>query len=145
MIVNDTQPSRFTKILATFSLLAGSILAYIFVVKIFISIWNRDTYLMPGFVGLLAGVLIYGGTKHWERWRLVLGRIWLALCGLAFFNSFYYLKLCDLPELSSVVLIGYSNGSSVMGCVAFAIAVGQIIWQRTLDREERGDIVALTN
>ena len=107
-------------------------MAYVFVVKIFIGIWNRHTYLMPGFVGLLAGVLIYGGTKQWERWRIVL-------------NSFYYLKLCNLPELSSVALIGYSNGSIVMGCVAFAIGVGLIIWQRTLDREERTDIVALTN
>ena len=87
--MNDTQPGLFTKIIGTLFLLTGSILAYVFVVKIFICIWNRHTYLLPGFVALVAGVLIYGGTKQWERWRLALGRIWLALCGLAFFNSFY--------------------------------------------------------
>jgi hypothetical protein len=32
-----------------------------------------------------------------------------------------------------------------MGCVAFATGAGLMIWQRILDREERGDIVALTN
>ena len=53
-------------IIGTVFLLVGSILAYIFAVKIFICIGNRHTYLMPGFVALIAGVLLYGGTKQWE-------------------------------------------------------------------------------
>ena len=137
--MNDTQPGLFTKIIGTLFLLTGSILAYVFVVKIFICIWNRHTYLLPGFVALVAGVLIYGGTKQWERGRLVLGRIWLALCGLAFFNSFYYLKLAGLPGLSPMVMMDCSNGSMVMGCAAFALGIGLIVWQKILDREERGD------
>jgi hypothetical protein len=137
--MNDTEPGLFTKIIRTVFLLVGSILAYIFTVKIFICIWNRHTYLLPGFVALVAGGLIYGGTKQWERWRLVLGRIWLALCGLAFFNSFYYLKLAGLPDLAPTALMGYSNGSIVMGCAALALGIGLIVWQKILDREERGD------
>jgi len=47
IIMNDTQPGLFTKIIGTLFLLTGSILAYVFVVKIFICIWNRHTYLLP--------------------------------------------------------------------------------------------------
>jgi hypothetical protein len=75
----------------------------------------------------------------------VLGRIWLALCVLAFFNAFYYLKLGNLPGLSPIALLGYSNGSLVMGCVALALGVALIIWQKMLDREERADVAALTH
>ena len=141
--MNDTQPGLITKISATFFLLIGSILAYVFVVKIFISIWNQHTYLMPGFVAVGAGLLIYGGTKQWERWRLVLGRIWLGLCVLAFFNSFYYLKLASLPGLSPNFWIGCSNGSIVMGCVALPLGIGLIVRQKILDLEERGSDAAL--
>ena len=35
--------------------------------------------------------------------------------------------------------MGYSNGSIVMGCAALALGIGLIVWQKILDREERGD------
>ena len=42
--MNDTEPGRLAKIGSTIFLLIGSIMAYIFVVKIFVSIWIRHTY-----------------------------------------------------------------------------------------------------
>ena len=133
--MNDPQPGLFTKIIGTSFLLIGSILAYVFVLKIFICIWNRHTYLMPGLVAVAAGLLVYGGTKLWERWRPALGRIWLGLAVLAFFNSFYYLKLASLPGLAPIIWIGYSNGSIVMGCVALPLGVSLIVWQKSLTRK----------
>ena len=134
----DNPPGLVTKIIATLVLLAGSILAFIFVVKIFICIWDRQTYLMPGFVALAAAGLIYGGSRLWERWRIAMGRIWLALCGLAFFNSFYYLKLAGLPGLSTLRLMAWSNGLLVMGCAAFILAAGLVAWQEIVDRKNCG-------
>ena len=138
--MSEPQPGLLTKIFATVLLLCGSILAYIFVVKIFVSIWNRHTYLLPGFVAVLAGFLIYGGSRLWERWRVALGRVWLGLCTLAFFNAFYDMKMASLPGLSPVVFMGFSRGSLVMGGVALAVGVGLIVWQRILDREYLADL-----
>lgn len=136
--MNTSSPGSLTKIGTIIFLLMGSILAYTFIIKIFIHIWNPRTYLFPGFLAMIAGLLIYGGTKQWERWRLPLGVIWIALCALAFFNSLYYLKMSNpsgMPAFTPGVLEGYSNGSIVMGCVAFALGASLIVWQRKLDRE----------
>ena len=61
------------------------------------------------------------------------------------FNVFYDPQLCHLPDLFSAFWIGFSNGSSVMGCRALAIGVGVIIWPKIMDRDERGENVALTH
>ena len=124
---------------ATLLLLAGSALSYVFIIKIIARIWDPQAFLQHGLVGVTAGLLIWAGTRQWSRWRFPLGMIWTVFCAMAFFNSTYYEKPHDWPQVQGFrtgpeVMRAMSRASVVMSCVALATGVGLILWQRHLDR-----------
>ncbi len=142
METDTKQPTRATKIGATVLLLAGSVLAYAFIHKIFARIWDSQAYLQHEFVALVAGLLLWGGVRMWPRWRLPLGIIWLLFGGLAFLNSTQYRSPQDFPQVPGFrtgpeVLRAMSRASIVMGCVALSLGVGLLCWQRVIHRRER--------
>lgn len=135
----EARASRQAKIGATLLLLVGGILAYVFVLKIFARIWDSQAYLQHEYVGIASGFFLWCGSRCWARWRLPLGVICLVFCGLAFVNSTVYKTAHDWPQVAGFrtgpeVMRAMSNASVLMGCVAFALGVGLIVWQRRTER-----------
>jgi hypothetical protein len=140
-----SENSKITKTCATGCLLIGSLLAYVFVLKIFARIWDKDAYLQHQFVAIFSGVFIWGGVRQWSRWRMPLGIIWTMLGCLAFLNSTQYESLRDLPAVPGFrtgpeVMKAMSNASVLMGIVALTLGIGLIVWQRL--EEQRPAAVA---
>lgn len=63
MSANTKHLSKASKTGATMLLLVGSVLAYVFVIKIFARIWDSSAYLQHEFVALTAGLLLWGGGR----------------------------------------------------------------------------------
>jgi len=123
-------------------LLLGSLLTYAFVIKIFARIWDPQAYLQREYVFVAAFFFLWGGMQQWSRWRMPLGIIWLALCGLAFLNSTVYETADGWPQVPGFrtgpeVMRAMSHASIVMGCLALGLGSGLILWQRHCDRRGR--------
>jgi hypothetical protein len=133
---------RMTKVGATILLVAGSILTYVFVLKIFARIWDQHAYLQHEFVAVVAGLLLWFGVRMWSQWRLPLGIIWLLFAALAFFNSTQYRSPDDFPKVPGFrtepeALRALSHASIVMGCVALSLGAGLLCRQRFLHRQTK--------
>lgn len=137
---NDIKnPTRGTKMGATMLLVTGSILTYVFVLKIFARIWDPNAYLQHEFVAFVAGLLLWFGVRMWSQWRLPLGIIWLLFGVLAFFNSTQYRSPNDFPNVPGFrtgpeALRALSHASIVMGCVALSLGASLLCWQRFMHR-----------
>jgi len=127
------------KVAATFCLLTGSLLAFIFIVNKVARIPDSRAFLLSDFVGFLAAVFLLKGILHGPRWRKPLGIIWLCLAALAAFLSSQYELLANLPELRKFhnlpeIVFNVRRACLLVFLAAVAIGVSLIVWQHRLDR-----------
>lgn len=122
---------------ATVLLFVGSVLAYVFILPILARFWSSEVRLQHPIFAVFGGACLWFGARTWTGWRSSLGFIWLLFSGLAFFNSTYYRKVQNEPELldaprALVVLDGMSKGSVALGIIALTVATLFIAWQRRI-------------
>lgn len=132
------------KATATFFLLCGSLLVFIFIINKFARIPDSRAFLLSDFVGFLGGVFVLKGILHNPRWRKPLGIIWLCLAALAAFLSSQHELLAKVPELREFrnrpeVMLNIGRACVLMVLAAFGIGVSLIGWQHRLDRSPAED------